>query len=82
MWFWRGQWALDSWPNRLLAVALLASTLWFAVRQGHSVVGVFSRRADEVFVRVLRGWWAAIDQARVKRPRREQQPVEPADSSR
>jgi hypothetical protein len=59
MWFWRGQWALDSWPNRLLAVALLASTLWLAVRQGHSVVGVFSRRADQVFVNVLRGWRAA-----------------------
>ncbi|HWX21378.1 MAG TPA: hypothetical protein VN578_15870 [Candidatus Binatia bacterium] len=27
-----------------------------AVRRGYSFVGVFNRRADEVFVRVLRKW--------------------------
>ncbi len=56
MWLWKGQWALDAWPNRVLSVAVFAAALWLAVRDGHSVVGVFNRRADAVFVSVLRRW--------------------------
>jgi inner membrane protein len=56
MWLWKGQWPLYAWPNRLLTVGLFLWILWEAVQRGHSVVGVFSRRADAVFVRVLRGW--------------------------
>jgi hypothetical protein len=56
MWIWTGQWRLDSWFNRLLTVGLFLWALWLAVPTGHSVVGVFNRRADEVFLGVLRKW--------------------------
>lgn len=58
-WVWTGQWRLDGWQNRLIAVALFAGCLVQAVRLGHSVAGVFHRRADAVFVQVLRKWQAA-----------------------
>jgi inner membrane protein len=58
-WFWQEQWRLDGWPNRLVSVVLFAGSLWLAVRVGHSFVGVFSRRLDHVFVRVLGGWYQA-----------------------
>lgn len=67
VWLWRGQWALDAWQNRVFGVAVLAVALWLPIRCGHSVVGVFNRRADAVFVAVLRKWYNAIR-------RRTQQP--------
>jgi ABC-type cobalamin transport system permease subunit len=60
MWLWRGQWALDAWPNHLINVALLAWALWLAPRLGHSFVGLFSRRADTLFVGILRKWRADL----------------------
>lgn len=57
---WRGQWPLDSWGNRLLSVGLFVWGLWLAIRLGHSFVGVFNRRLDQVFVGVLRKWHAAL----------------------
>ncbi len=59
MWVWKGQWRLDSWINRCLSAGLFLWALWLPVRLGHSVVGIFSRRADQVFVGVLRKWHAA-----------------------
>jgi hypothetical protein len=56
MWLWKGQWPLFAWPNRLLTVGLFSWCLWLPIQGGHSVVGVFNRRADAVFVGVLRGW--------------------------
>jgi hypothetical protein len=56
-WRWSHQWALDAWPNRLIGVGLFAGCLFLAVRLGDSVVGVFNRRADAVFVQVIRRWW-------------------------
>jgi inner membrane protein len=56
IWLWTGQWALDGWQNRSIAVVILAAALWVAIRRGHSMVGVFSRRADTVFIGVLRKW--------------------------
>ncbi len=56
MWIWNGQWPLDSWFNRLLTVVLFGWALWLAVPRGYSFVGVFSRRLDQTFVRVLRKW--------------------------
>lgn len=58
MWMWSGQWRLDGWFNRLLTVGLFLAALWLATLIGRSVVGVFSRRADAVFVGVLRKWRA------------------------
>jgi hypothetical protein len=60
MWIWKGQWPLDAWPNRLLTVCLFAWALWLAVRLGYSFVGVFSKRLDQVFVGVLRKWYADL----------------------
>jgi len=56
MWVWRGQLRLDGWFNRGLSAALFLWALWLPVRLGHSVVGVFNRRVDQVFVGVLRKW--------------------------
>jgi len=61
MWMWRGQWPLDAWRNRLLTLGLFIWALWLAVPLGHSVVGVFNRRADAVFVAVLRKWRSALE---------------------
>jgi LexA-binding, inner membrane-associated putative hydrolase len=60
MWVWKGQLRLDGWFNRLFATALFLWSLWLPVSLGHSVVGVFNRRADRVFVGVLRKWHAAL----------------------
>ncbi len=66
MWVWKGQWRLDNWFNRYLTVGLFFWALWLPVRLGYSVVGVFSRRADRVFITVLRKWHDAW--ARQRRP--------------
>ena len=58
MWVWKGQWALDAWPNHLINVVLFTWALGLAARLGHSFVGVFSHRADAVFTGVLRKWFA------------------------
>ncbi len=60
MWVWHGQWALDSWPNRVISIALLAYAFWLAVRRGESFVGLVSPKADAVFVGVLRKWQTAL----------------------
>jgi len=56
MWMWKGQWRLDGWQNQVISVGLFAWAMVLAVRSGNSVVGVFNRRFDNHFVRVLRGW--------------------------
>jgi hypothetical protein len=56
VWLWTGQWALDAWPNRVIGVAVLALALWLPLKLGHSVVGVFNRKADDRFIAVLRKW--------------------------
>jgi hypothetical protein len=60
MWIWKGQWPLDSWRNRLLTVTLFFWSLWLAVPLGHSFVGVFNRKADQIFVTVLRKWKSSL----------------------
>ena len=60
MWLWKAQWPLDAWINRLLTLGLFAWALWLAVQLGYSFVGVFSRRLDQVFVGVLRKWYANL----------------------
>ena len=56
MWIWKGQWRLDGWQNRIVGVGCFLASLWLATDLGQSFVGVFSRRADRVFVAVLRKW--------------------------
>lgn len=51
---WSGQWALNAWPNMLLTAVLLALTLRWARRRGHSPLEMFSARADKILVSTLR----------------------------
>jgi LexA-binding, inner membrane-associated putative hydrolase len=60
MWVWKGQLRLDGWFNRCFSTALFLWSLWLPVSLGHSVLGVFNRRADRVFVGVLRKWHSAL----------------------
>lgn len=56
MFVWHGQWQLYGWQNRVITVALFFWALWLASGRDDSVVGVFNRRADRVFVGVLHKW--------------------------
>lgn len=76
-WVWRGQWALDAWPNRVLTLGLFAGCLVLSVRLGDSPVGVFHRRADAVFVSVLRGWVRRFGWARSTAPQPSTAPPDP-----
>ena len=51
---WSGQWPLVSWQNTLITLVLLAIIFTQAVRRGYSALGLFSTKADEVFVQTLR----------------------------
>jgi membrane-bound metal-dependent hydrolase YbcI (DUF457 family) len=51
---WSGQWALNAWQNFAITGIALTITLVLAWRRGYSPVGLFSPRADEVFVQTLR----------------------------
>jgi inner membrane protein len=51
---WRGQWALNAWPNVLITVCLVFATLYLSWRKGFSPLEIFSGRADRAFVRALR----------------------------
>ncbi len=54
--FWKGQWRLDGWQNRLISIVLVLTELSLATRRCYSCVEVFSRKADAVFVSVLHKW--------------------------
>ena len=54
--FWKGQWRLHGWQNRIISITLVLSELFLTTRRGYSCVELFSRRADCVFVSVLRKW--------------------------
>ena len=60
IWFWKGQWRLDGWQNLTIFGLIFFGSLWRSIWLGNSFVEVFSRKADEVFVRVLRKWNAAL----------------------
>jgi hypothetical protein len=60
MWMWKSQWRLDGWQNQLVSVGLLVWAMAIAWRKGESFVGVFNRRFDAHFVRVLREWTAKL----------------------
>ena len=51
---WRGQWALNAWPNIALTIALLLVTLYLAWRGGFSPLEMLSTKADGALVRALR----------------------------
>jgi inner membrane protein len=53
-WQWAGQWPLNGWQNFAITGILLIATFWIAVTRGHSVVELFSERADAKFVATMR----------------------------
>lgn len=56
LWSWSGQWPLVGWQNLTLSMALVAWTMMRAASVGYSIVLLFNRRADLLFVDVLRQW--------------------------
>jgi inner membrane protein len=53
-WQWSGQWPLNGWQNFAITGILLLATFWLAVRNGHSVVELFSKKADARFVAAVK----------------------------
>ena len=51
---WSGQWPLTGWQSTTLTAALIIIVMIQAVLHGASPVGLFSKKADEVFVDTLR----------------------------
>ena len=51
---WRGQWALNAWPNIAITLVLLLVTFWLAWERGFSPLEMVSARIDHAFVRALR----------------------------
>lgn len=51
---WRGQWALNAWPNVAITIALLLITFWLAWWRGFSPLEMVSQKADAAFVGALR----------------------------
>jgi inner membrane protein len=58
--FWKNQWRLDGWQNRIICVTLVLTELCLAARRGYSCVEIFNRKFDATFVAVLRKWRAAL----------------------
>jgi hypothetical protein len=57
---WQGQWELNAWPNIFATIVLLMWIFARSVRTGHSPVGVFSSRADQLFVEAVRNRWSRL----------------------
>ena len=55
--FWKSQWRLDGWQNRVICMTLVFMELYLAPRRGFSCVEIFNRPADARFVTVLQKWW-------------------------
>ncbi len=53
-WVWKGQWAINAWPNMVLTAVLLGISFYLAWKRGYSPLEMISQRADQVFVQTLR----------------------------
>jgi membrane-bound metal-dependent hydrolase YbcI (DUF457 family) len=51
---WSGQWALNAWPNMVIAAVLIGFALMWARQRGFSPLEVISTRVDAGFVRAIR----------------------------
>jgi inner membrane protein len=51
---WKGQWALNAWPNFLITGGLILVTFWLAWSRGFSPLEMFSQKVDHAFVETLR----------------------------
>jgi len=52
-WVWLGQWQLNAWPNMVVALFLMAVTLFLAWKRSYSPLAIFSNKADQLFVQAL-----------------------------
>lgn len=53
---WNGQWRLDGWQNKIIFTTLFLWELWLAAGRGYSVVEIFNRKVDAIFVATLQKW--------------------------
>jgi hypothetical protein len=51
---WRGQWALDAWPNFAITISLLLATFYLAWSRGFSLLEMVSLKGDAALVGALR----------------------------
>jgi hypothetical protein len=58
-WFCRWQWPLSGWQNIVISVVLFVIAMAMTLKVGHSIIGVFSQRADKAFVATLQKWWSS-----------------------
>lgn len=56
VWTWKYQWPLFGWQNSVISISLFVWAMALAMKRGDSIIGVFNRRADAVFVGKLREW--------------------------
>lgn len=53
-WVWKGQWALNAWPNILITGIAIALALFLSWKRGFSPIDLFSPKLDAVIVHTLR----------------------------
>jgi inner membrane protein len=58
-WTWRGQWALNAWPNFAITIVLLVVTFYLAWKRGFSPLEMVSIKLDAAFVATLRARFPA-----------------------
>lgn len=51
---WKGQWALNAWPNFVITGAAICIIFYLAWKRGYSPLEMVSSRADQAFVETLR----------------------------
>jgi len=51
---WRGQWALNAWPNVVITLVLLVATFYLIWRNGFSPLEMISQRAEAAYMRAFR----------------------------
>jgi hypothetical protein len=54
--YWKGQWALNAWPNVAITAVALALTLYLGAKRGHTPVEMLSTKADHELVGTIRIW--------------------------
>ncbi|MBF0119666.1 MAG: metal-dependent hydrolase [Desulfobacterales bacterium] len=54
---WSGQWELNSWQNILITSFILGGVFVKTIRNGHSIVSIFNKEADAIFVKVVQQRW-------------------------
>lgn len=51
---WPYQWSLNAWPNFVITILFIIITLCLARTKGYSIVGLFSKKADQSLVKIIR----------------------------